>query len=44
MTALMPRGARWLEVGAILALFLVIHVVANETGKLISISPRTDQI
>lgn len=34
MTAFMPRGMRWLEIGAILALFLVIHVTANETGKL----------
>lgn len=33
MTALMPRGTRWLEIGAVLALFLVIHVTANETGK-----------
>ncbi|XP_055297229.1 titin [Sitodiplosis mosellana] len=31
MTAFMPRGTRWLEIGAILALFLVIHVTANET-------------
>lgn len=37
MTALMPRGVRWLEVGAVLALFLVIQVSANETGKLIVI-------
>lgn len=37
MTALMPRGVRWLEVGAVLALFLVIQVSAYETGKLIVI-------
>lgn len=35
MTVSMPRGTRWLEIGAILALFLVIHVAANETGKTI---------
>lgn len=35
MTAFIARGAtRWLEIGAVLALFLVIHVTANETGKL----------
>lgn len=40
MTALMPRGVRWLEVGAVLALFLVIQVSANETGKVIAIEMR----
>ena len=39
MTAFMPRGTRWLEIGAILAIFLVIHVTANETGKLHYLSP-----
>lgn len=38
MTAFIPRGTRWLEIAAILALFLVIHVSANETGKFILIS------
>lgn len=32
-TTFLPRRTRWLEVGAVLALFLVIHVLANETGK-----------
>lgn len=35
MTAAMSQRMRWLEIGAIFALFLVIHVSANdETGKI----------
>lgn len=35
-TTFLPRRTRWLEVGAVLALFLVIQVLANDTGKFIS--------
>lgn len=37
-TTFQPRRTRWLEVAAILALFLVIQVLADETGKFKSFS------